>query len=184
MKAAIVISALIACVSSCAPQPEAVPRATAYPRPALPDTASTTTQIGSITTRICAQAIVAQPRSDWLSVSFPTLNASIHITATDTTAQALQQVKANRMQRLMLNIGSATSSNREFTTANGFDAIITTAPHSPTPVQFLATDQSTIVVSGAVYIPEANIAAPDSIAPVIQFFEHEALRIITSIRHD
>lgn len=185
MKTTVGIALLIAAIAGgCTSQPEAVPRATAYPRVALPDTASAPYSIGVVNGRLCAAATVDTPRCGWLTATYPTVGARLHISVTDTTAAALEQVKANRMQRLLLNAADCPTTNREFTTSAGFTAMVATTTHSATPVQFLATYGCHIVVSGAVFMPAAATAAADSVAPIIQFFEGEATRLLLTLRHE
>lgn len=184
MKAIGAIGLIATVLAGCTAQPEAVPRATAYPRPALPDTASAPYSIGAVNARLCAGVQIDAPRNGWLTATYPTLSASIHISVTDTTTAAIEQMKANRMQRLMLNVGDCPSRNREFVSAGGFAAIITTANASATPVQFLATDNERIVVSGAVFMPSTATASYDSIAPIIEFFEQEATRFLNTLCYE
>lgn len=184
MRTALAIALMAAIAGGCTDRPAAVPRATGYPRPALPDTVSVPYSIGPVSARLSAAAAIAAPRPGWLTATYPTVGAQLHISVTDTTTEALEQVKANRMQRLLLNAGDAPTTNREFTTSGGFTAMVASTAHAATPVQFLATDGRSIVVSGAVFMPAAASAAPDSVAPIIEYFEHEATRLLITLRHE
>ena len=165
-----------------------VPRRTAYPRPALPDTAMTATDCTpGLHLEANACAVIESPRPGWINVSYPTLGARIHITVTQTTAADVATVRANRLQRLMLNEGDRRSEHREWTNPAGFDILMARSEASSTPLQFLATDDSTAVVSGAVYFADPAVAtteSADSIRPVLDALERDIVTSLSRLHHD
>lgn len=165
-----------------------VPRRTAYPRPALPDTAMAATGCApGLYLEANARAVIESPRPGWINVAYPGLGARIHITVTPVTAADVADVRANRMQRLSLNEGDRRSEHREWTNAAGFDILVARTEASSTPLQFLATDDSSAVVSGAVYFADPAVAtteSADSIRPILDAIERDIATSLSRLRHD
>ena len=156
-----------------------LPLPNAYPRPNLPDTVLTA--VNGIPFHFLANedAETEFPRKDWLDIKYPTLGATVHVTFSETTPDEITDVKENRMQRLMLNAGERQIDFAEFTNKAGFSILTASAEGAATPFQFLATDDSACVVSGAVYFssPDAP-GAVDSIRPMVKAIRHDLLRAL------
>lgn len=166
-----------------------VPRRTAYPRPTLPDTAMTAADTGAaeLHLEVNAAAETESPRPGWINVTYPGLGARIHITVTPVTAADVADVRANRMQRLTLNEGDRRSEHREWANAAGFDILVARTEASSTPLQFLATDDSSAVVSGAVHFADPAVAtteSADSIRPILDALERDIVTSLSRLRHD
>lgn len=158
--------ALAACGSG-DPAP-AIPRRIAYPRPQLPDTVMQPVDSLPVSFLANAAAIVSRPAPGWLNIAYPSLGATIHVTFSPVDDSTIGEVRANRLERLLLNSGDRPSSRREYINQAGYDILTVVTEGSATPVQFLATDGSTIVVSGAAYFSDPRAAtATDSMAPII-----------------
>lgn len=159
-----------------------IPLPTAYPRPNLPDTAMIITAETPLIFPVNAQARIGNPREGWIDVAYPTLGATTHITFTHTTASEIEEVKKNRMERLMLNAGDRPVDFSEFTNRAGFSIMTAYSEGSTTPLQFLATDDSIWVVSGAVYFASpAAVTASDSIRPMVNAIRRDILRALTEL---
>lgn len=184
-------TALTACRDSAA-DTVAVPRRTAYPRICIP-AAIYTPFTGAplhFETSAAATAGIATPPSGhsapgstWVDVVYPGYGITIHCTFTQADADRIPGILDNRIERLSINTGGATSEVSELTNAGGFDCrMIVTRAESPTPVQFLASDHERWVVSGSAYIEAGRNASPDSIAPVISMLERDITHSLTTLK--
>ncbi|MGM9860823.1 MAG: hypothetical protein ACI31C_08720 [Muribaculaceae bacterium] len=175
---AIILAALLA---ACAGNPDAVPRRYAYPRVATLDTAMV--DVDSLLIHFCvnADAVTDRPRPDWLDVRYPAFGATWHISFT--SSDDLEEVKANRMQRLLLNAGDLPFRRDEWLNPAGMDILALVVEGAATPLQFLATDNASIVVSGALVFDDPRACANiDSISPIINILEEDMLRSLQSLR--
>lgn len=160
----------------------AFPRPTAYPRPNLPDTMLIFPENLPLRFAVNAEAVISEPRPGWLDVAYPTLGATAHITFSEVGGDRMEDAKANRMQRLLLNAGDSPTDFSEFSNRAGFDIVMARTPGSSTPVQFIATDNSAWLVSGAVYIPASGSqSATDSIKPVVKAVQSDIQRALNSL---
>lgn len=157
----------------------AVPRRYAYPRVEMPDSAARTYGIGSLAAHISASAKVSRDNDRWLTADYPSLGATLYLSAMQTTA--LPEAVANRRQRISLNLGGAVARTERYTSAEGFDIEkVVCADGVATPVQFIAT-RDDVLVSGSFVISGAVLPA-DSIRPVVDILEKEADAIVNSLR--
>ena len=158
------------------------PRPTAYPRPQLPDTVMIATNLAPLHFLANRDAVVSSTRDGWLDIAYPSLGATVHVTFTRSTPRDIASVKENRMERLMLNAGDRPITFSEFTNAAGFNVLSAKTEASTTPLQFLATDDSEWVVSGAVYFSSPGVVnAHDSIRPMIDAINYDILRSLKSL---
>lgn len=161
-----------------------VPRPQAWPRIALYDTVMAYVN-GTIGLTANADAIVNSPRPGWYDIDYPRYNATMHVTVTFVTDSTIDDVRRNRLQRLMLNAGDRPGTSTEFVNDAGWDILMMNTRGSVTPVQFLATDGVTTVVSGVVYMHDPRAAsAYDSVAPVVQAVADDALRTLRTLGHE
>lgn len=179
-----IIVSLALAAASCGGQADtAVPRRTAYPRMRLLDTAMTTVEaVPGVTVQVNAGARTSSPRPGWLDVAYPAYGATMHITVTDATPATVDGIKANRMERVVLNAGGLPGRQAEWVTPGGFGVMTLRTDCSSTPLQFPATDDSAVVVSGAVYFADpAATASADSIAPVVEALEGDIRRMLNNL---
>ena len=162
---------------------DAVPRRHAYPRVEPYDSASRTVVLAPFTFRIAAEAPSKRTGENWLDVSYPRYGATMHLSASrfgsaDEAAEAL----ANRRQRISLNTGGALARTDFFDNDAGLTCEMTVCSEGvATPVQFIATDGKSLMLSGAVMI-NGPITPADSIRPIINLLQDEAFTILSSIR--
>ncbi len=160
----------------------AVPRRKAYPRIELPDTAMRPAEAAPLHFLVNGQTCVTSEKEGWLNVKYPTLGATMYVTFTRTAPAEIATVKANRMERLMLNNGGLPSKQSEFITPGGFRSLVAQTDGASTPIQFLATDDSVWVVSGAVYFsdPKATVAT-DSVRPMTEAITADIFRALNGL---
>lgn len=170
----------------------AVPRRTAYPRICIPAAVYAPFADAPLhfETSAAAKARIATPPSGnsapgstWVDIAYPEYGITIHCTFTHTDTDRIPGILDNRIERLSVNTGGATSEMSELTNAYGFDCrMIATRAESPTPVQFLATDHKHWVISGSAYIEAGRNTNPDSIAPVISMLERDIIHSLTTLK--
>lgn len=157
----------------------AVPRRYAYPRVEMPDSATRTYGIGPVAAHISAVAKVSRDNDRWLTAAYPSLGATLYLSAMQTPD--LPEAVANRRQRISLNLGGAVARTEHYTSADGFDIEkVVCADGVATPVQFIAT-RADVLVSGSFVISGAVLPA-DSLRPVVDILEKEADAIVNSLR--
>ncbi len=170
-------SLMMLTIAACRGSETPIPRRTAYPRPALLDTVMTAAPDLPLYFPVNAQAKISSPGKGWLDVVYPSYGATLHVSFTQVSPSTLEEVKHNRMERLMLNCGDLTTENSEFTNPAGYSILATYTEGANTPLQFVATDNISIVVSGAIYLSDPNApAAVDSIAPIIDALQGDLIR--------
>ncbi len=182
MKYLLTVLAVALLITSCSDQQKPVPRRTAYPRPPHHDTVMIPTPDAPLRFDVNAAATVTAPAAGWLNVAYPAYNAVMYVTFTPVDEASIDSVRVNRMERLLLNAGGVPGERREFLNEAGYDIMVYTARGTATPVQFLATDGETAVVSGAVYFsdPRATVST-DSLEPFVKAIEGDVLRSMKTL---
>ena len=171
---------LLGLLTACGGSTNVVPRRHAYPRVTDMDTLMVAVDSLPLVFRVNSHTTVSHPRPDWLDVYYPAYGATWHITFT--TSGDLDEVKVNRMERLLLNAGDHPYRRDEWLNAAQFDILTFVAEGATTPLQFLATDNEHIVVSGALVFDDPKACANiDSIAPIINNLENDMNRSLQTL---
>lgn len=119
----------------------------------------------------------------WLNISYDDYNAVIYCTFTPVDTSSIDDVIANRTERMALNVGGNTSELTELTNANGFTShILSSLESSATPVQFLSTDGNDWVVTGALHFTNATTTDIDSLKPVVNVIKRDIIHSLKTIR--
>lgn len=167
---------------SCGGEQKPIPRRTAYPRAPQHDTAMIQAPEAPLHFDVNAAAEVTSPALGWLNVAYPAYDAVMYVTFTPVDENSIDTVRVNRMERLFLNAGGVPGERREFINAAGYDIMVFTARGTATPVQFLATDGESSVVSGAVYFSNPRAATSvDSLEPFVRAIEGDVLRSMKTL---
>lgn len=176
----LIATAMAACGTSDSSAP--VPRRYAYPRVPQLDTVMAPLAATPVAMMVNKSATVGSDKSGWYNITYPTLGATMYLTVTHVSADDIEDVRANRMERLVLNAGGRPTRHTEFETPRGFAVYAVRTENSATPLQFLATDGSSAVVSAAVYFADPRAAeSADSIAPAVDAIEADMFRVINSL---
>lgn len=164
-------------------EPKPVPRQRAYVRVPLPDTVMRAAEDVPLHFVVNASARTECRRAGWLDISYPTLGATVHVSFTRAAGyEELESVKANRMERLLLNAGYGASESVEFSNGRGFNVYMMRSEGSATPVQFVATDDSVWVVSGVAYFDvKPGPGAVDSLRPMVDAVERDIVESMSSL---
>lgn len=182
MKTLFAVLAVSLFLASCGGEQKPVPRRTAYPRPPQHDTAMVQASEAPLYFDVNAAARVTAPAPGWLNVAYPAYDAVMYVTFTPVDQHSVDTVRINRMERLLLNAGGAPGQRREFINDAGYDIMVYTARGTATPVQFLATDGESSVVSGAVYFSDPKAATSvDSLDPYVRAVEGDVLRAMKTL---
>ncbi len=167
------------------------PRRTAYPRIALCDTVYSATSMLPLNFEVNARAEAvrdtardADDGSQWVNIDYPSYNATVYCTYTPVGPATIGRVIDNRIERISLNIGSATSEMTEFATANDVSAkVIYTPDGTMTPLQFIATDNRSWVLSGALHFHATQKLNADSISPIVKAVNRDIIHTIKNLRN-
>ncbi|MDE6301565.1 MAG: hypothetical protein K2M19_07595 [Muribaculaceae bacterium] len=142
---------LLTAISAACSEPKSVPtpRPRSYHRPIPADTASAVWTDGGNRWIHNTEATAISPREGWLTVSYPRRSMTLYITYTRARGVELAEARINRMERLLLNTGSGPAVEQEFTNPQGWQIYLMKSQSLTTPVQFLATDGTSTLVSGS-----------------------------------
>lgn len=161
-------------------QRNVVPRPTAYPRPTLYEPAYIAIDSLPVAFEINSSALlsVRQPGKNgtvWADISYPAYGATMHLTFTPVDSSSLEEVMANRAQRMALNLGTNEGVQTDVPSDNGeFESIVlTSAGQTLTPVQILSVSDRW-VVSGALRFTSGNTNA-DSLMPMLKAVERDMI---------
>lgn len=110
----------------------------------------------------------------WLTIAYPAYGAHAYCTFTPLKPNTRKKTIANRLERIMLNLGDAHADKEEFETAGGCIATMLTTAHAPmAPVQFLCVSPRW-AVSGNAVIGSASPDTPaDSLAPIVKIIARD-----------
>ncbi len=173
-------------LASCSGNNSAIPRRTAYPRIVAIDTVMT--QVPNLPVRflVNSSASLSENASKgWLDVKYDDYNAILHITFTSTSPNKLSEIIENRMERLILNTGGRSSKQTEFVNNFGFHVYLSETDGIATPIQFIASDDSTLVISGAYYLEDVKVTENiDSISPVIDILRSDLMRCLSALSYE
>ncbi len=173
-------------------QDNPIPRRTAYPRINLCDTIYVKSPLLPVNFEINAEAIAivdsshnSTDGSKWINISYPKYNATLYCTYTPVSKSTINNVLENRIERISLNIGSLTSEITEISNPSGLNSKIISTPTSEvTPLQFIATNNLSWVISGAFCFNETTNIPPDSISPILNAVNNDILHTIKNLSNN
>ena len=173
---------LSACSGPSHKQADATPRRYAYPRVEALDSTAPTVSVGDLDMRLSKSATYTHPAEGWLDATYPKLGAKLHLSVTyHASANKLAEAIANRRQRISLNIGDSPAKISNFTAGDDWICeVVATSEGPATPVQFIAADNEGYLVNGAFVLIGAT-APTDSLRPIVEVLEREAIAIINSL---
>lgn len=175
------LAALFTCCTGSGDNKASVPRRTAYPRLEPYDTATVRHILASIEFDVNTSALLSTPRKDWLDIEYPRYGATLHLSArTKLTKNELQYAAANRMERMLLNLGGTAAQQDEFESGCFNCLLLRASAPVATPVQFLAVDPDGRMLSGTAAF-HGNISPADSIRPYTEALGDEAMRLLQSL---
>lgn len=155
----------------------------------LPDSTFTETDTGNGGLVIAVNSAAGLTRrerdrngSQFIDVSYPGLNSTIHFTFTPVNGATAGEVIGNRMERIGLNLGASEAELLEFDSPAGFEnKVFVSRGDISTPVQFISTDGHSTVVSGAAFVSTASAATADSITPVVDMLRRDIVHALKTM---
>lgn len=164
MRLRYLIPALLAvwAVTGCSDKPAAaMPRPRAFHRPYPADTVRSEWTDGLNRWLMLGEATAESSEEGWLTVNYPRRGLALYITFTRARGEKLEEARANRMERLLLNSGSGSHHEREFENRYGWRIYIMKSQNMTTPFQFLATDGTETLVSGSLQVTGSRSRTDD-----------------------
>ncbi|MDE6448488.1 MAG: hypothetical protein K2L41_00225 [Muribaculaceae bacterium] len=162
----------------------AVPRPVAYHRITIPDSVYRMFNAGAVSIQINASTTdtIVTAGNSWITARYTGMDASMYITVAEISPDTADESIENRVERMSLNTGGHPTEVISFTTPAGFDARMTvTRTGSPTPVQFIATDHRTILVSGVGTVGLSVTAPADSLSPITEMLERDITHLLKTL---
>ncbi len=161
-----------------------VPRRRAYLRIEIPDSTFVTVENARNGLQINAFAQVeCSADNKWVTVVYPDLNAKIYYTFTSVDSSTIGAVVDNRLERINLNLSGHKPEFLPVDTREGFTGqIVVDRFGGTTPVQFIVTDRSNVVVSGAAFLHAAAGAPVDSLSPVVDMLSRDIIHSIKTLK--
>lgn len=152
-----------------------IPRREAHYRITAYDSATVDVRLPLVTLAVNAAAaidtVTADSHNMWINVTYPRYGAVIRYTVTTGDAAILDKAIDNRQERMRLNAGSSHCEVSHFINPSGAEGVIWSHPTaSVTPLQMLATDGKTYMVSGTVEMNDSNI---ERAAPIVEILRRD-----------
>ncbi len=162
----------------CQQRPVATPRPMAYPHMELYP--ATYTLSHGLALNDSARLDSLSP--EWFNIVYPRYGVTINCSRTHVgSPAALTQVIDNRLERFERNLGTHAGQATTLTSQSGWGGLLFVAPTAlNTPVQFLATDSVSVVLSGTAVF-RAPGSSPDSISPIINALEADMLYLLKQL---
>lgn len=156
-----------------------VPRRHAYPRIEALDTATIEVAAGGLAFSLSASADTTVRFDSWVDARYPAQGITVNMSVNSfDTPDELAAGIANRQHRFALNAGSSTAVTHRFTNDAGLECVlIRSAEAGRTPLQLIATDGRTTMLSGAAVF-DGYTSPADSVAPIIDMMEDELFRML------
>ena len=178
-----VITLAATCATACGGHDDtATPRRRAYQR--IEAYAPEYTAVDSLPVRLLvnSSATVSRPRRDWVNVSYPRYNATIFISVTEADSGNIDDVIANRIERIALNAGDVRVDALDIDNGR-FSSTLYDAPAAVAmPLQFVATDGKSLVVRASVFFDNADrITSLDSVAPAVEAIRRDLTTALDSL---
>ncbi|MCM1076706.1 MAG: hypothetical protein NC411_05035 [Bacteroides sp.] len=166
----------------------AVPKPEAWPRIEVPAEVYVADTVGDVELRLnaVARSMIRSNGGEgvWIDVTYPGFgDARLYLTVLSVNSDArLDEVVANRRERMELNSGGAVTELTELTSDGGWSGeLAVTRSSLTTPVQMLAYDGRHIV-TGVFYLNLPVGASADSVAPIVGAVSRDLVHTLKHLR--
>lgn len=176
-------SLLCACSGQTSRDKTQVPRPEAWPRIAIYDSIYQVVDSLPVVFEANASAKIEHTRPGWVNINYPAYASTIYLTVTQTTPAEIESVVDNRLERMALNIADNTDVTQEHIVSPEFESLMLVSPGTrSTPLQFVATDRCSTVVSGTAFFHNAGqITSTDSVTPVIESLKRDLVHALNNL---
>lgn len=175
------ISALLAlaATAACSERRVATPRPESFPRISLYPAAyrSLPLPFGPDSLTVCADARADIADNGWINIAYPAYGVTVSATLTPTTPAGIDRILANRRQRIDRNLAGADARAARI----GSGTIVVAPTALRTPVQILATDSASWVLSAVAVAEWPAETSPDSVAPIIDALARDMSIMLTNL---
>lgn len=167
-----------------------VPKPEGWPRIEMPAPEFVSVESGGTELLFNSNAIVESREADrgggrWFDVTYPGVNGAriyLSLTAVGDPTE-LEKALANRRERMELNTAGARTEITQLRSEAGWECeIALTRSSVTTPVQLLAHDGRSRMLSGALYLNLPPDTRPDSIAPVVRAVSRDLTEMLKHLR--
>lgn len=181
LAAIIALPLMLCCSGGNDDSSSAIPRRHAYPRLNAYPEQYHTVGINGMTLEVNDSAVITRPGTGWLNISYPRYNATIYISVVATAGKAdMAKALENRRQRISLNLNGMPGAVTEIDNGVFSSALILSPEAGNTPVQLLAHDGVTLLLSGTAVL-HGNTAPADSIRPTVDAIARDALHMLQNL---
>lgn len=170
-------------------QQNAVPRPVAYPRVQLADTffckLDSAAALVDMLVNTQAKQIVGRHHTDafWIDLIYDIYNGAVmHLTIQSLSSAELKGAMANRMQRIEMNVGAGQTQLTELDNGIFEGIVVKAAAADVTPLQFLATDNKSLLVYGSLEMPSGSGDA-EMVSPIVNAVENDMIRMVNSLHY-
>lgn len=178
-----VITLAATCALACGGSDDtATPRRRAYHR--IETYTPDYTAVDSLPVRLLvnSSAVVSRPRRDWINVNYPRYNATVFISVTEADSRDIDGIIANRVERIVLNAGDAPADALDIDNGRFTSTLYDARAAVATPLQFVATDGKSVVISASVFFGNADrITSLDSVAPAVETIRRDLTTALDSL---
>lgn len=183
----LLLTVLILFLTGCHRKEETlVPRRTAYPRVELYDTIYKEAISSPVKVWVNSSATTEVSRRNendtWINVRYPRYRATLSLTLIEATGENLKKALDNRNERISLNLHGVECS----TTGTSYKDVTGIIPVAErpcvTPVQVLATDKSSFLLTGALTFDGDTSRDTEEIAPAVNAVKNDLLYMINHLK--
>ena len=162
-----------------------IPRRTAYPRIELYDTCYRTLPSTGIEVNAQATASVgkgADGDATWIDIAYPRYRATMRLTLRRLSGRELDRAIANRMERADRDAGGSAAEITEIASPDGIETIIALTPQARvTPLQIIATDHRSFLLSGAVQLDASEGWSGEAARPAVEAVRRDMEHLATHL---
>lgn len=152
-------------LAGCGGRPAAVPRPRAFPRTALYPRSYRLEPLpfGPDSIAVNDSTLFVTSAPGWFDIVYPAYGITVNCTLTAVSPASAPEVLANRTDRMARNLADRAADIVEW----GGVTLCVAPAALRTPVQFLATDSASYVLSGVAVSDFPSSVSADSVAPLI-----------------